>query len=84
MGNDFRYWIVSTNGSQDWRSGDLTGELIRCMDCVHQRKNRYIPNGYCDRFEEYEPPLGEDFNFCSKAERKIDDNSLSIGDSFKR
>lgn len=34
MTDDFRYWVVTVQGT-NWRSGDLTGELIRCKDCVY-------------------------------------------------
>lgn len=43
--------------------------VIRCRDCIHQRKSKDMPYGYCDFFKECEP-LGEDFNYCSMGRRK--------------
>jgi len=43
--------------------------VIRCRDCIHQRKRKDMPYGYCDYFKECEP-LGEDFNYCSLGRKK--------------
>ena len=66
-----RYFIVGTNADSlyDCMNGTVTGELVRCRDCIHQRKRKDMPYGYCDFFKECEP-LGEDFNYCSMGRRK--------------
>lgn len=53
-------------------------ELIRCKDCKHQKTAKYHQGetvyavSYCGLMNYYYP-IGEDDDFCSKAERKDND-----------
>ena len=60
--------------------GRMTGELIRCKDCRHQRKewheDKRRANGgtytyWCDYMDE--APIGYDTEFCSHAERRVEE-----------
>jgi len=58
-------------------------EVVRCKDCKHQEKvwhedNRKREGGYyiygCDLVDGY-APVGFDDEYCSRAERRDDDNN---------
>lgn len=44
----------------------MTGELVRCRDCIHMRTIAHTEVRYCDR----DYGVATDRDFCSHAEKK--------------
>ena len=70
-------YIVSMDTAYEFEMGrfEELQELVRCKDCKHQKTAKYHQGetvyavSYCGLMNYYYP-IGEDDDFCSKAERK--------------